>query len=429
MGKLKTLTSSATFIWLIAISLLLFACKDDEVGGKQFDPSLPVTINSIVPDSGGIATPIVIKGHNFGTDKSKVQVFFDDREAVVVNVVDEFIYAMVPRCPGGETTIKVVVDSTYEATLEGQTFNYIVSARVTSVGTDYFTNLENMMGIAADDEENLAICQSTEILLYSGVDNKMATILQDMYYLQDVCFSSDKTKLFVVTSYGEDAVLIILDKEKNWSRDIIFPDDNIINDVYYWGSVTAGPDNIAYLYGIGPNGGSIYQVDANTREVTKLGDIALESGRSLAYNPEDGYLYLSIEGMNQIVRVPAKEGITYADMENVIGGGNQVIETGEIDCAIYGIDFDQDNNLYAAVCDLNNLALYGIYQLNMTDKEATLLAGSSGNYADGTLEQARFEYPMDVSVNSEGFIYVMEYFEARWVWEEDIARLRCIAIQ
>ena len=78
---------------------------------------------------------------------------------------------------------------------------------------------------------------------------------------------------------------------------------------------------------------------------------------------------------------------------------------------------------------MNNLALYGIYQLNMTDKEATLLAGSSGNYADGTLEQARFEYPMDVSVNSEGFIYVMEYFEARWVWEEDIARLRCIAIQ
>ena len=132
MGKLKTLTGYATFIGLIAMWLLLFACKDDEVGGKQFDPSLPVTINSIVPDSGGIATPIVIKGHNFGMDKSKVQVFFDDREAVVVNVVDEFIYAMVPRCPGGETTIKVVMDSTYEATLEGQTFNYIVSARVTS---------------------------------------------------------------------------------------------------------------------------------------------------------------------------------------------------------------------------------------------------------------------------------------------------------
>lgn len=429
MEKLKTLTGSATFIWLIAISLLLFACKDDEVGGKQFDPSIPVTINSIVPDSGGIATPIVIKGHNFGTDKSKVQVFFDDREAVVVNVVDEFIYAMVPRCPGGATEIKVVVDSTYEATLEEQTFNYIVSARVTSVGTDYFTNLENMMGIAADDEENLAICQSTEILLYSGVDNKMATILQDMYYLQDVCFSSDKTKLFVAPSRGKDAVLIILDKEKNWSRDVIYPDDDIINDVNYWSSVTAGPDNIAYLYGFGPNGGNIYQVDANTRKVTKLGDIPQKSGRSLAYNPQDGYLYLSIEGMNQIIRVPAKEGITYTDVENVIGGGNQVIETGEIDCAIYGIDFDQDNNLYAAVCDLTNLSLYGIYQLNMTDKEATLLAGSDDGYVDGTLAQARFDYPMDVSVNSEGFIYVMEYFEPRFIWEEYISRLRCIAIQ
>ena len=104
--------------------LVLFACNDDEVGGKQFDPSIPVTVNSIIPDSGGITTPIVIKGSNFGTDKSKVKVLFDDREAVVINVTNELIYALVPRCSGGETVVKVIVNETSEGVLQEQTFNF-----------------------------------------------------------------------------------------------------------------------------------------------------------------------------------------------------------------------------------------------------------------------------------------------------------------
>lgn len=431
MGKLKTLTGYATFIGLIAMWLLLFACKDDEVGGKPFDPSLPVTINSIVPDSGGIATPIVIKGHNFGMDKSKVQVFFDDREAVVVNVVDEFIYAMVPRCPGGETTIKVVMDSTYEATLEGQTFNYIVSARVTSVATDYTVDMSTMLAVATDDDENLAVCEGYSVSLYSGADNQMATILQNMYYFQDVCFSTDKQYLYAMPQDPMEALLVIMDKGKNWERQVVFANDDITNDLYYSYSMAVGTDGSIYIYGPGEVGGRIYRIDPESRVATKLGEIALETGQSLAYNPSDGYLYLSVSGMGEIIRFPAKEGLTQADVETVIGSsGTQIIETGEVPGYINGIDFDQDNNLYATVINEGDYESY-IYQLDMTTKEATPLTGGriDEDGVDGTLAQARFYWPVDLTVNTEGFIYVMEYRESHNQWITPVNRLRCIAIQ
>ena len=431
MGKLKRCLGYCPYIGLIVMWLVLFACNDDEVGGKQFDPSIPVTVNSIIPDSGGITTPIVIKGSNFGTDKSKVKVLFDDREAVVINVTNELIYALVPRCSGGETVVKVIVNETSEGVLQEQTFNYIVSAKVTSLATDYFTDFDGMMAIAADDDENVAICQWNSVLLYSSEDNKMATILPEglYYYLGDACFSADKRDLYVMPQDPNDALLIVLHKEENWSRDIIFADDDALNDLMYGcGSVTIDQDGMVYIYGVGASGGRIYRVNPETKDITKLGEIAQESGQSLAYNPQDGYLYLSIYGMNQIVRFPAKEGITPSDVETVIGGNSQIIETGEINGPIYGIDFNQENILYAAIQDTDNWE-FAIYQLDLTTKEASHLTGAGDDYVDGTLEQARFAYPMDVSVNTEGFIYVMEYFEPNFSWEEYISRLRCISIQ
>ena len=322
-------------------------------------------------------------------------------------------------------------NETSEGVLQEQTFNYIVSAKVTSLATDYFTDFDGMMAIAADDDENVAICQWNSVLLYSGEDNKMATILPEglYYYLGDACFSADKRDLYVMPQDPNDALLIVLHKEENWSRDIIFADDDALNDLMYGcGSVTVDQDGMVYIYGVGASGGRIYRVNPETKDITKLGEIAQESGQSLAYNPQDGYLYLSIYGMNQIVRFPANEGITPSDVETVIGGNSQIIETGEINGPIYGIDFNQENILYAAIQDTDNWE-FAIYQLDLTTKEASHLTGAGDDYVDGTLEQARFAYPMDISVNTEGFIYVMEYFEPNFSWEEYISRLRCISIQ
>lgn len=135
--------------------------------------------------------------------------------------------------------------------------------------------------------------------------------------------------------------------------------------------------------------------------------------------------------MGEIIRFPAKEGLTQADVETVIGSsGTQIIETGEVPGYINGIDFDQDNNLYATVINEDDYESY-IYQLDMTTKEATPLTGGriDEDGVDGTLAQARFYWPVDLTVNTEGFIYVMEYRESHNQWITPVNRLRCIAIQ
>lgn len=49
---------------------LFAACsdKDTSTAGAAFDPSKPIVVDDFYPDSGGVATSMIISGSNFGTD-------------------------------------------------------------------------------------------------------------------------------------------------------------------------------------------------------------------------------------------------------------------------------------------------------------------------------------------------------------------------
>lgn len=416
----------------MAILLCMFtSCKDDESEVATYDPLKPVTVTDIMPTTGGISTPVVIAGDNFGTDKTKVKVFFDEREAVVINLVNNYIYALVPKCDGGAKQVKVVVEDQNEGLLTGKTFEYIVSASVTTVASDYMPEFDNMMSIAVDDEQNLIINESSKILLYSGEDNELVTLLDNMYTFQDVHFSADCKDLYLMPYDPAQAALVILHKEENWSREIIFADDDMIDDLSYGtGSMTVDEEGMIYIYGAGYSGGKLYRIDPQSRVITKLGEIAEDNGYSLTYNPRDKYLYLSLYDAQRIIRFPSrKENITNADVENVIGGSNSYILEGEIG-NVYGIDIDSDNNLYAA--GISDDAIdHVIYKLDLSNREATVLTGKGSNDAgvDGDLSAARFYYPIELCITPDDVIYIMEYFSSRWDFVPSVARLRCLSIQ
>lgn len=44
------------------------ACSDKDAGslGVAFDPSKPIVVDDFYPDSGGVATSMIISGSNFG---------------------------------------------------------------------------------------------------------------------------------------------------------------------------------------------------------------------------------------------------------------------------------------------------------------------------------------------------------------------------
>ena len=55
-----------SYLWMVLLGSLAWAsCSDKEVGGSvggSFDPSQPIVISDFYPDSGGIATPMIITG-------------------------------------------------------------------------------------------------------------------------------------------------------------------------------------------------------------------------------------------------------------------------------------------------------------------------------------------------------------------------------
>ena len=75
-------TKAAILLALLGLIPLGFvACSEDykfepaPIPGVAFDPSKPVEVAGIFPDSGGYLTPFIIKGSNFGTDTAKIKVY------------------------------------------------------------------------------------------------------------------------------------------------------------------------------------------------------------------------------------------------------------------------------------------------------------------------------------------------------------------
>lgn len=59
----------------MAACIMASSCKD-EARGQVYDPNVPVTVTDFYPDSGGVATQMILNGSNFGTDLNNIQVYF-----------------------------------------------------------------------------------------------------------------------------------------------------------------------------------------------------------------------------------------------------------------------------------------------------------------------------------------------------------------
>lgn len=126
LKKLRTICRMMAFGLLC--SLTAASCSDDEtnVGTIPFDPSQPVEITSFTPESGGALDQIIVKGKNFGTDKEKVKLSIGGKEAVVVSVMSDKLYAIVPsRAFSGEIELTVLdADGQPHSTVSATNFVY-----------------------------------------------------------------------------------------------------------------------------------------------------------------------------------------------------------------------------------------------------------------------------------------------------------------
>jgi hypothetical protein len=142
----------------------VISCGNDEktVRGTEYDPSKPVVLTSFHPDSGGIATKVILDGENFGTDPSNIKVYFNSKPAAVIGSSGSRMYAVVPRLLGDTCTVSVVVGD--DSVVYDQPFRYKIGVSVTTIagnGTNAIVggNLENSqlkpLYLCVDDENNI----------------------------------------------------------------------------------------------------------------------------------------------------------------------------------------------------------------------------------------------------------------------------------
>lgn len=425
----KRRKSSASFWLYLLLIPLCFSCKDDSTE-EQFDPNAPVEVTAIIPETGAVALPLVINGKNFGTDKSKIKVFFDNVQAQIITAKNEHLYLLNPKQTGGEHTVKVVVEDK-EAVLKNK-FNYIVTSSVTTVaGSGNFDDndgsaLEASFAgpeyISVDDKGHIinADYNGSYLRLISLNESKVTTLMtnQDTF---GSYFSLDYSTLYVGIESSS-----ILSKEFDCTHN--FTSVNVINTFSEMsdGAPALIVDKKGDVYYIGYRGG-IAKKDINTNKIIVIGKIpdGIVTKKTIdhyaAYNPKDNYIYISHKSDHIIFRFPAdKNPLEEGDFEIYAGQTeNNGLKNGKRLEATFdgprGMAFDSKGNMYIA--DANNNV---IRMINPEGIVSTFIGNPTGGHKDGALDEALFKKPYDVAITPDDIIYVADYGNHR---------IRCIAIQ
>lgn len=111
--------------------LIVFStsCKDDdsETGPSSlpFDPSKPVLVSDFTPKEGAAYQKLLIYGDNFGNDPSLVNVTIGGKKAVIINVMGNSLYCLVPSGAfSGEVIVSVGKDDNLKTVTAEAIFDY-----------------------------------------------------------------------------------------------------------------------------------------------------------------------------------------------------------------------------------------------------------------------------------------------------------------
>lgn len=98
------------------------------------DLSRRSSLDSFSPETGGVGTQLIIRGKNFGSDPRFVRVTVNNKEASIVNMKDDIIYAIVPaRADTGYVRLYIGNGEQIEEYTSDSKFNYQFKRNVTTI--------------------------------------------------------------------------------------------------------------------------------------------------------------------------------------------------------------------------------------------------------------------------------------------------------
>lgn len=433
MDYLRNLTWGA-----LCILLLFVACKDEKLS-TAYDSGKPVELVTFMPDSGGIRTEFIIKGTNFGDDKSKVKVFFTDekgkeRGALVLGVVSDAIYALVPKQAGGQSHIRVMVEDVEANNADSEkTFEYIVTSSVSTVvgkakepgnkdGALGETTFNTPRYVAVDNENNLFVFDVPNVRLCSTVQNKTITLYTASVFNQPTFLDKDRNKLITPGDQAESGCFLF-DATTSWVPEpygTILPGGAYAHSVVFFPTNEDGTPTDNTFIITRQNSGPLYAqkfkkgMKYNAKNSKKIGQIGTTGANSLAvYNPIDKYYYISLNNFNAIYRFKLKMGADGwpeldGEIEHYLDNGSGYADGGKDEArfnAPQGIAVDSEGNIYVA--DKGN---HCIRKIDTRVNIVTTIAGipRSAGYKDGDPLDAQFNNPWGLCFDKDDILYIAD---------------------
>lgn len=420
----------------LLLSLWILSCSDDEAG-SGYDAGKPIVISSFLPDSGGVREKFVIQGENFGTDVSKIKVFFNKTEARILNSSGRTIYALVPRQPGDSCDIKVVVGDANVAdsmVYGGKRFKYIVQASVSTIvgkedanGSGGYVDgayaeamFDDPRGIAVDKDGSLLIMEVFPKRARLAVDNKVSTIMAGLSeYPSLITFQKDREVAYYPLNTSLDFAIFRMEKKKGYLPvEVVHLKKADYKYFHYVCNLAIDDDNNLYLFG--RKDGAIVRFAHTTYKMDTIGYVHSSSEISGAYgvyNPLDKKLYWAQYGRHAIYRMNTDgSGVELFAGKVGVPGFQNGVTTQALFNEPNAMCVDSRGNIY--VCDSKN---HVVRQIDL-EGFVTTLAGTPGKsgFNDGTPDDAKFYTPVGIDIDKDDFLYVAD---------KDNSRIRKIAIE
>ncbi|WP_106831601.1 IPT/TIG domain-containing protein [Parabacteroides pacaensis] len=421
-----TFSKKACFVGVISLLIaFIFGCSDDKdsgrSGGAPYDPSKPVKISTFYPDSGGMATDVIIEGENFGTDPSQVQVFYNKKQAAVINAQGDKLYVITPRLPGDTCYITVIVGK--DTLVFDNAFQYTSVTRVTTIagnpdvneeidGTLLSAGFYDPRYVAIDAEDNIFVCEFSDhpALRRINMEKNEVTTIKNANWVggspNAPAVDADGKVVLIPMDAGK--TFYEFDPERLWDGKkfeiMLAEDSKPFTSQWKHGVASCQIDRMMYYRSYA---GELIKFDPNTKKAWLVAENVQPGadGWQVFHPQHPELLYLSFREYRYIgiYNILTNEYTTYAGYGQTTGH-----QDGDVKDAIFGeiqqICFDHDGNLFVA--DKGNHCIRKISPEGVVSTVVGL-PGKSG-YKDGDPEVAMFNGPTGVAVDSEGTIYIAD---------------------
>lgn len=396
-------------------------------------------LSSFYPTEGGAKDKILLDGENFGTDPSKIKVYFNNARAAVISSSGERIYAIVPRLPGDNPKISVVIGQ--DSVVYDKSFTYHIQAQVSTVtGTGDKNFLAGTLDQAhvygkyldMDAQGNLFMTWRDGGSYGIARINEKENIVTPLYsatsnpnpYANGVTVDRE-TGIMTVSHESVAEVFFSFDPREAWTlrqRNAQFSAadyGSIVQADRYANFVTFCPYD-GHLY-TRFRDGKVAKINPITYAATIVHQGPYGSQYGQAINPAKPWeLYITLHS-NASPNTFA-QGISVLDLRdpNGTGGfkrinapGGSGFRDGPVKDAIFNypkdIKFDKQGNMF--------IADYGNHCIRMlsADGIVSTVAGqpTKAGYKDGGPVESQFNQPWGVAVNDQGDIYIADWNNAR----------------